>query len=231
MIRIEGEKERGVGGRKAKPVMYAHTTYNEKAYVIGIVIHNTFPLKFVIDEDDYEKVKTRHWYAVTNGKYIGTSIVIEGKKKVLYLHNLIMNKLTFEGKGSTETVDHINRNGLDNRKENLRILTQSQQNLNQSQKQRKCILPEDCGLTPEDLPKHIWYIKPNGLHGDRFGIDLKTENVKWKTSSSKLLPLSEKLKQAKEKLEEFYITYPYLRPIISDDTDYYYIINFERSYG
>lgn len=226
MIHIEGEKERGIGGRKPVPVEYKSVTYKEKSYVIGTVIHNSTSLKFIIDEDDFEKVKSRHWYAVTNGKYIGTSIIIEGKKKVLYLHNAIMNKLTFEGKGSTETVDHINRIGVDNRKENLRIVSQSQQNINQSQKQRKsCVLPEDCGLTPEDIPKHIWYIKPNGLHGDRFGIDLKTEGIKWKTSSSKLLTLSEKLKQAKEKLEELYFTFPYLKPIEPDDSDYYAIIN------
>jgi hypothetical protein len=136
-----------------------------------------------------------------------------------------MNKLTFDGKGSKETVDHINRVGLDNRKENLRIVTQSQQNLNQCRKKRRsCTLPEDCGLTPEDIPKHIWYIKANGLHGDRFGIDLNLEGIKWKTSSSKLLPLSEKLKQAKEKLEELYFTYPYLKPVVPDDSDYYEII-------
>jgi hypothetical protein len=224
MIRIEGEKERGIGGRKPIPIEYKQVTYKEKPYVVGTVMHKSSPLKFIIDEDDWEKVKSRNWYAVTNGQYIGTHVTINGSKKLLMLHNAVMNKLTFDGKGSKETVDHINRIGLDNRKENLRIVTQSQQILNQCQKQRRCTLPEDCGLTPEDIPKHIWYIKANGLHGDRFGIDLKTENIKWKTSSSKLLPLSEKLKQAKEKLEELYFTYPYLRPVVPDDSDYYEII-------
>ena len=225
MICIEGEKEKGNGGRPPKSVEYKHVIYNGNPYVVGTVMHNSLPLKFVIDEDDFEKVKTRQWYTVSSGKYIGSTISIEGKRKTLYLHNVVMNKLTFEGKGSKETVDHINRIGHDNRKENLRLVTQSQQNINQSQKKRTCVLPEDCGLTPEDIPKHVWYIKANGLHGDRFGIDLKTENIKWKTSSSKLLTLSEKLKQAKEKLEELYFTYPYLKPIEPDDSDYYAIIN------
>lgn len=224
MIHIEGEKKRGKGGRKAISVVYTDVDYNGKEYTIGTMVHKSEPLKFVIDKEDSEKVKSRHWYATTTGKYVGTHVTVCGKKKLLMLHNVIMDRLTFDGKGAKETVDHINRNGLDNRKENLRVVSQTEQNLNQSTKKRKCTLPEDCGLTPADIPKHIWYIKPNGLHGDRFGIDLKTEGIKWKTSSSKLLPLSEKLKEAKEKLEELYETYPYLKPTEVDDSDYCKII-------
>jgi hypothetical protein len=62
------------------------------------------------------------------------------------------------------------------------------------------------------LPRHIWYIKANGLHGYRFGIDLKSEKFKWKTTSSKSISIHDKLKQAIEKLEELYVTYPHLKP-------------------
>ena len=73
-------------------------------------------------------------------------------------------------------------------------------------------MPADSGIKIDDIPKHIWYIKPNGHHGDRFGIDLKTENIKWKTTSAKNVSLNDKLKSAKEKLEELYGLYPYLNP-------------------
>jgi hypothetical protein len=123
-----------------------------------------------------------------------------------------MNRLTFEGKGQIETVDHINRNPLDNRKKNLRIISQSEQCLNQKTKERKIIFPEDFPIKANDIPKHIWYVKANGGHGDRFAIEFKTENLLWKGTSSKKIKIEDKLSEAKEKLKEYYTLFPYLNP-------------------
>jgi hypothetical protein len=72
-------------------------------------------------------------------------------------------------------------------------------------------------LTAEDIPKHIWYVHANGLHGDRFAIQFKTEGIVWKTTSSKSVTLTEKLQQAKQKLEELYAIYPYLNPTTNEE--------------
>ena len=72
-----------------------------------------------------------------SNSYVSHSVNVSNKRKELYLHNLIMNRNEYPGKGSYESVDHINRIGLDNRKENLRIISQSEQNINQKIKKKK----------------------------------------------------------------------------------------------
>jgi hypothetical protein len=88
--------------------------------------------------------------------------------------------------------------------------------MNQTKKKRFITLPEGCEIDPDDIPRHIWYIKSHGAHGDRFAIEFKSENICWKTSSSKKISLKEKLNQAKEKLQEFYIIFPHLNPFNPD---------------
>ena len=199
-------------GRKPGIIDYNFVKYNDKEYVVGTIQHNGDDVKFIFDKDDFPKIEKRPWH-LSSGKYIGSTFYLDGGVKLeLYLHNLIMDKITFDGKGAKETVDHINRNGLDNRKENLRIITQSQQNINQSKKIRTVILPEECNIKPNEIPKHIWYVRANGLHGDRFAIEFKTEGICWKTTSSKKVDILQKLQDAKEKLKEFYIKFPHLNP-------------------
>jgi hypothetical protein len=192
-------------------VHYIEVEYNEKRYIIGDIINSLYKTAFVIDKDMYKDVKDYRWHRTSNN-YISFSLTDEGKKKEMYLHNFVMGKIDFPGKGAKETVDHINHIGFDNRKENLRIVTQSEQNTNQKTRLRNITLPEGCEIIPEDIPRHIWYIKANGAHGDRFAIEFKTESLCWKTRSSRKISLKEKLHQAKEKLQELYTQYPHLNP-------------------
>lgn len=207
---IQGETPSKRTGRIGIPVTYEETDIDENIYMKGICRYKDTTKEFLIDIDDYERVKLRHWYAITGGNYIGCRVNINNVGHVLGLHNFIMNRFEFHGKGAKQSVDHINRNGLDNRKCNLRVVSQSVQNTNKKKRQRTAQLPE--GIT--ELPKHIWYIKANGLHGDRFCVELKSEKIIWKTTSSKKISIQEKLEQAKKKLEELYAEYPYLNSIV-----------------
>ena len=82
--------------------------------------------KFLIDDEDYEKVKDYRWYVVVDEdrRYVRAHEKKSENYSKVRLHRLIMN---YSG---NMFVDHINGNGLDNRKENLRICTNSENNMN-----------------------------------------------------------------------------------------------------
>ena len=75
----------------------------------------------LIDDEDYEKVKDKKWYGISP-KRSGTTYVTDSKG--MHIYNLII------GKNTGFVVDHINGNGLDNRKSNLRFCTQKQNSRN-----------------------------------------------------------------------------------------------------
>lgn len=72
----------------------------------------------ILDDEDYDKFKDLNWQIAKpnpNAYYAQTIIV----GIPVLLHKLIMNADTLQ------YIDHINGNGLDNRKENLRFATAS----------------------------------------------------------------------------------------------------------
>lgn len=76
----------------------------------------------IIDDEDYERVSQYGWcYSSTIG-YAVSSRKHDGKK--LLMHRFIMNV------PKDKVTDHINRDKLDNRKENLRICSRAQNNCN-----------------------------------------------------------------------------------------------------
>ncbi len=95
----------------------------------------------LVDDEDYQKVMDftpNGWEAKfttgSNKPYAITrkTVIIDGvkRRKQFYLHRLIMNVLDKE----YPHVDHKSNNGLDNRKENLRLTTRSQNMKNRTSK-------------------------------------------------------------------------------------------------
>lgn len=77
----------------------------------------------LVDEADYDLVSGYTWCKGSNG-YAQTG---GSHSKLQRMHVLIM------GRESGKEVDHINRNKLDNRRANLRLVTRSVNNLNRKE--------------------------------------------------------------------------------------------------
>ena len=178
---------------------------------IGTILFKGIGVDFAIDLADLSGVEQYRWHYSSN--YIATSITVTvdcsgvpvQKKRELYLHNLLMKPRPHEA------VQHVSKNGLDNRRANLRLVDAGVLN-NQTKKKRNVELPPLCGLKSDQIPKHIWYVQANGYHRDRFAIEFKTEGILWKSTSSKDVSLQDKLDQAKERLKDLYEIYPHLDP-------------------
>lgn len=89
--------------------------------------------EILVDDEDFEKVKSQTWIA--NERYPGlvyAQALIKDKlgiRRTVMLHRFILCI-----KSRSLFVDHINGNCLDNRKQNLRIVTHSQNMANSRKK-------------------------------------------------------------------------------------------------
>lgn len=83
-------------------------------------------LAAVIDDDDLLLVDNRRWYAMKS-KY--TTYAYSTSKPTIYMHRLILDAKP------GQVVDHIDGNGLNNTRDNIRLCTQ-RQNIQRSVKRK-----------------------------------------------------------------------------------------------
>jgi hypothetical protein len=81
----------------------------------------------LIDDEDFDLVNQYKWFLHQKG-YVDANAIVNGKRTRIKLHRLIMNF----PKG--KQIDHINGNKLDNRKSNLRICGNSNNQMNVKKK-------------------------------------------------------------------------------------------------
>ena len=90
----------------------------------------------IVDPGDYEKLSRYKWHAVAgNGTFYAVRIGRKSEKrkgKNIWMHRVIL------GPDDGLMCDHINHNGLDNRRANLRPATHSQNMCNRPKRKTRC---------------------------------------------------------------------------------------------
>lgn len=82
----------------------------------------------VVDDSDFESLARHRWYAIirVHTPYAARSVRSGGKKSMILMHRHLMGLLA----GDSRQVDHVNSDGLDNRRTNLRIATSQHNHYN-----------------------------------------------------------------------------------------------------
>lgn len=82
----------------------------------------------LVDDEDFERLDQYKWHVLFNNSNkfyaLRTSSMVNGKRFKILMHREIINA------PKNIQVDHRNGNGLDNRKENLRLCTNQQNQFN-----------------------------------------------------------------------------------------------------
>lgn len=171
------------------------------------IMHISNDIYTKISSNDIKKVLNFNDVRPTWGispDYVKTNI----NQRVIYLHQYIMDVHFEDNTDMKKTIDHVNRDKFDNRRENLRFANMSEQNLNKDKQKRQhnaCLLPE--GIKQTDLPKYVTYNKRcydkiNNSWREFFHIENHPKCSKgWSSSKSNKILIKDKLDQVLLKLK------------------------------
>lgn len=117
--------------------------------------------KFIFDKEDYEKISKYCWHVASNGY-----LTAQFDNKQYLMHRIIMSDYIHT---SSDVIDHIQHNLLDNRKKYLRVVTSAENCMNKSKLSNNTSGVPDLSWS-KDRNKWEAYIGVNGqmIHLGRY---------------------------------------------------------------
>ena len=203
------------------PLKGKRVRYKGNNYAVIEMKYKDLKLPIVLDWKDYNSLKDidKSWKCHRNG-FVSCQYRHDESVKDVFLHELVMVLKNHENKSEDENkpILHIDRIGLDNRKENIEYRSNDPSIRNTKKKKRTLKLPSESGIDPDDIPTYVWYLKPHKTHGARFTVEIG--DIKWKTTASKNVSLDQKLGDAKNYLRQLQSEHPELFDERSMNGDY-----------
>lgn len=190
--------------------IFRDITHNTKKYGLMEIMYKEIKVPILMDYKDMHIIKqfNKKWTCNSLG-YVSCTHYVNNEPHEIFLHEVIMGLANKEKNLPPNNVPivHINKLGLDNRRENLIYdVANKEVHKNIKKKARTISFPPESGINPNEIPTYVWYLKPNDSHGERFVVDIG--DIRWKTTSSNKVSLRYKLEEAKAYLRNLKNTRP-----------------------
>lgn len=188
---------------------------NDKNNTILRITKNEHVIETIVDTNLVDELIKHNWYArkptrIQNPSAKAKYYVSCSRRQITQmLHQMVIDLNNINKPDDDRySIDHINRDTLDNRVANLRWATRSEQLMNADKRVRKYNakeLPE--GISPEDIPKWVTYNKEvynkrTGATREFFRIEKHPTMKDWASSKSNKVSIQDKLAETFKKLEE-----------------------------
>lgn len=118
-------------------------------------------MRATVDDEDYEELSRHSWTCAHRGAtyYVQRGAWENGKRKTVYMHRVILGV-----NDPRIFVDHIDRNALNNQRENLRLADSTSNKLNQQKRASSHSIYKGVSYLPA---KQYWMAKV-AIHGKTY---------------------------------------------------------------
>ena len=167
--------------------------YHNKKYSIIKVLYKSNEIPILLDRDVCDKIiESKRIFYISNNGMIYTKI----DDNNIFLHEIVY---ILKNKKNKYPLIHLNKIPLDNRIDNLMEDQPNKEIKKNLNKKIRTIKLKNIDVAK--IPSFVWYMKNDGVHGERFQI--RFGNINWKCTSCDKLSLHYKLEETKKYLRQY----------------------------